>query len=116
MYNQENQLILIDEIDSYLHEDLVNFFKHMLYSCNSNIQLIFTSHNFDVIAKDMSPKQIFYIDNQGCNKKIVKVSSILQKGKNIEKSFKGKLIGSHPIKADLLYEIGEINVKEHTRK
>lgn len=113
--NNENSIILIDELDAFIHIELANFFKKLIFYWNSNqkkkIQLIFTSHNYDCLVDDMSPKQIFYIDyidHLNGIKKIVKVSSVSSKNNSPIKLFKEQIIGSHPFSSDinnLMFEI-----------
>lgn len=113
--NDNNSVILIDELDSFMHVELANFFKKLILLWNSiqknKIQLIFTSHNYDCLVDNLSQKQIFYIDyidHLSGSKKIVKVSSISSKNNSPINLFKNQIIGSHPFSSDiddLMFEI-----------
>lgn len=113
--NAKSSIILIDELDTFMHIELVNFFKHLILHWNSmqknKIQLIFTSHNYDCLVDELSQKQIFYIDyvdHLSGTKKIVKVSSVSSKNNSPIKLFKNQIIGSHPFSSDiddLMFEI-----------
>ncbi len=97
-----SSLILVDEIDAYLHVSLVEFFKTWIRQMNYNVQMIFTSHNYEVLTKNMSHKQIFLIDdnNEG-TKKIIKVSSIINNNKSAIKALMEQRIGSHPSQIEI---------------
>ncbi len=113
--NNNDSVILIDELDSFMHIELANFFKRLILHWNSiqknKIQLIFTSHNYDCLVDELSQKQIFYIDyvdHLSGTKKIVKVSSVSSKNNSPINLFKNQIIGSHPFSSDiddLMYEI-----------
>ncbi len=97
-----SQLILFDEIDAYLHISLVEFFKTWIRQSHFNIQMIFTSHNYKALTKNLSHKQMFLIDDDGeGTKKIVKISSILNKNNSPIKSLMEQKIGSHPSQTEI---------------
>ncbi len=97
-----SQLILIDEIDAYLHISLVEFFKTWIRQANYHVQMIFTSHNYEALTKNLSHKQIFIIDDdEEGTKKIVKVSSVLNNNKSAIKALMEQRIGSHPAQTDI---------------
>ncbi len=104
-----SQLILFDEIDAYLHISLVEFFKTWIRQSNYNIQLFFTSHNYEALTKNLSHKQIFWIDDdEEGTKKIVKVSSVLNKNNSAIKSLMEQKIGSHPTQSEIDERVWEL--------
>ncbi|MGL4951501.1 MAG: AAA family ATPase, partial [Mycoplasma sp.] len=102
--------ILIDELDSFLHPDLCEFFKNLVKFTNKNIQLIFTSHNYYVSTSNLSSKQIFFIESDcdNINKKIIKTSSVLNHNYSTINSLITKRIGSHPSSIEAESIISEI--------
>ena len=97
LWNSDDEFVLlIDEIDAFLHIDLVNFFKQLMYNNNSFSQMIFTSHNYHALADYMSNKQIFYISDNNDERSIRKVSSEISKNNSTIDAFYKKIIGSHP--------------------
>lgn len=105
-------VLLIDEFDSLMHVELVNFIKDIIFKLNSlstkRIQLIFTSHNYDCVVDKLSPKQIFFIEENDGIKTFKKVSSCINKNNSVINMFKKQIIGSHPYSSDIdemLYSI-----------
>lgn len=92
-------LIMIDELENSLHSSLVDFFKIMVraYSNSFDIQLIFTSHCATTLSNLLSFKQIFLIQNDKYNKKIIsRVSTSIKPNDSFYKNYIFKKIGSHP--------------------
>ncbi len=94
--------ILIDEIDNLLHNDLITFLKNLAFFSRTPIQLIFTSHNYDVASDELNNKQIFSIQyDENDDKVINKLSNSINTTKKAAIAFKEKLVGSHPFSIDI---------------
>lgn len=106
--SNNSSLLLIDEFDNYLHNDIIDFFKKLVYFSNKPFQLIFTSHNYLTATNELSNKQIFYIEVNGLEKEIKKITFDLNKNKNAQSAFEDHLIGSHPMKNDIQDLLGEL--------
>ncbi len=115
MFNSNTSgIILVDEIDNYLHQDIVDFFKRIIYTSESTFQLFFTTHNYYVATNLMSHKQVYYIEDFEGDKTIRKVSKLLNPTKDPIRAFNSHIIGSHPFQSDVFNAI--VDISKHIPK
>lgn len=95
--NNESVLIIIDEIDNYLHNEIVNFIKNfvLVVSKTKDIQLFFTSHNPQTLTSFMSTKQTYLLMTKP-DKHIIKFSKEINKNHSPIRQLLEKKIGDHP--------------------
>lgn len=93
----ESVLIIADEIDNFLHNEIVNFIKSfILFSSKSkDVQLIFTSHNPQTLTSYISTKQIYMLETKP-KKDVFKVAKKINKNNSALKMIIEKKIGEHP--------------------
>ncbi len=100
--------MLIDGLDNFLHNDIVDFIKKLVCFSKKSIQLFFTSHNYLTTTSELSNEQIFYIDINDSEKEIKKVELDLNKNKTAQSAFEDNLIDSHPMKNDIQDILSEL--------
>ena len=91
-------ILLIDEIENYLHSELVNVIKIGLINIASkyNVQVIFTTHNPLVLNKFISNKQIISLDDEDEKVTSSKVSSKMKPRNNIIRKYENGEIVVYP--------------------
>lgn len=98
---KNNALLIIDELDSKFHSDLLNLiitkFHSPLFN-SSEAQLIFTSHNTVLLDKKLRRDQIFFIEKNDYGESLIKPmhtkTNPIRIDASVEKDYrKGKLGG-----------------------
>ncbi|TCG10461.1 AAA family ATPase, partial [Mycoplasma marinum] len=97
---KRGDVLLFDEIDNFLHPQIVLFLLRRAHYMNRNgkpTQIIFTTHN-PMLINLLSYKQTFVIED---NSKVIKVSTInsMRQQSNFVKKYIENKISSHPSKS-----------------
>ncbi len=99
---KKNGIFLIDEIERGIHFDLIKLILQLFTSSNKSHQILFTTHQPDILDRDFKLDQIVYLDKKNCSIIPQKLSETIIDGKKIrlDKSFsnlyKEKKVAFHP--------------------
>lgn len=93
-----SSICLIDEIELYMHFELIHTLKIMMAMANkiNGCQFIFTTHNPLVIDNFMSFKQAYSIEKEDEQLKYNKVSTMIDPRANFVKKFSEGLFSMYP--------------------
>lgn len=96
--SKNSSLFLVDEIDNYFHNEIINFIKTFVRTSNKqkDVQLFYTSHNPLVLTSSISSKQIFHLETIDDNIEFSKLSTQVNKNNSVLKQLIEKKIGEHP--------------------
>lgn len=91
-------LFLVDEIESSLHNELVQTIYQMLYKLFEikNVQTIITTHNISSLKPLVTNKQIYSLEKTQEEIKAIKVSSFMKEHESILTKYTNGLVAPYP--------------------
>jgi AAA15 family ATPase/GTPase len=108
----ENSIVAIDELENSLHPDLVNHFLKIYLVNSRDSQLIFTTHNRDLLADDLLRRDSIWLceKDKDCSTQTSSVSDYsLHKNVSVYNSYKIGKLGGVP-------RLGDIFIKANDKK
>ncbi|WKX02264.1 AAA family ATPase [Candidatus Mycoplasma mahonii] len=96
--NFKGGLVLIDEIETSLHKELINVLKFIMIREfeKNNTQFIFTTHNPLSVSSVTSKKQIYSLEASADKHIVSKLSKTLKPGNNLTKKYEEGFFSGYP--------------------